>query len=91
MKNLSEAWVIRDERRKEKLPWDQLSKMSFSAGSQASGGILLGDGAGIRANAIALHTRAVQPDELPVIQPDEESVPRSHPDARGAAPPILWG
>ena len=67
-----EGWVIRDERRKEKLPWDQLSKMTFSAGSQASGGILLGDGQGIRANAIALHTRAVQPDELPVIQPDEE-------------------
>ncbi|HSN30811.1 MAG TPA: hypothetical protein VLT45_31200 [Kofleriaceae bacterium] len=67
-----EGWVIRDGRRQEKIPWDQLSKMSFTASSQASGGITLGDGQGVRANSIALHTRAIRPDELPVIQPDEE-------------------
>jgi hypothetical protein len=66
-----EGWVIRDGRRKEKLTWAELSKMTFTASSQASGGITLGE-PGIRANAIALHTRAIQPDELPVIQPDEQ-------------------
>ena len=71
-----EGWVIRDNRREEKIPWDQLSKMTFSAGAQAQGGILLGDGQGIRANAVALHTRAIKPDELPVIQPDERVVAR---------------
>jgi hypothetical protein len=68
-----EGWVIRDERRKEKIAWSDLSKMTFSANSQASGGILLGEGKDpVRANAVALHTREVKPDELPIIQPDEE-------------------
>jgi hypothetical protein len=67
-----EGWVIRDERRAEKIAWGDLSKMSFTAGAQAKGGILLGDGQGIRANAVALHTREIKPDELPVIQPDEQ-------------------
>jgi hypothetical protein len=67
-----EGWVIRDERRKEKIAWSDLSKMRFTAGAQAKGGILLGEGEGIRANAVALHTREIKPDELPVIQPDEE-------------------
>ena len=66
-----EGWVIRDDRRHEQIPWSELSKMSFSASSKAHGGVLLGDKE-IMANAIALHTRAVKPDELPVIKPDEE-------------------
>jgi hypothetical protein len=65
-----EGWTILDERRKQKIPFADLAKMSFGASSQKSGEIVLGDG--MRANAIALHTRAIQPDELPVIQPDEE-------------------
>jgi hypothetical protein len=63
--------VIRDGRRKEKLPWAQLSKMTFTASSQASGGITLGD-PGITANSIALHTREIKQDEIPVILPEEE-------------------
>jgi hypothetical protein len=66
-----EGWVIRDDRRHEQIPWSDLSKMTFSASSKAHGGVLLGDKE-IVANAIALHTRAIKPDELPVIKPDEE-------------------
>src|SRR5690606_15272403 len=54
-----EGWVIRDERRAEKLPWAELEKMRFSASSQAKGGIALGDKK-LRANAIALHTRQIK-------------------------------
>jgi hypothetical protein len=66
-----EGWVIRDERRKEKIPFAELAQMGFSASSQAKGGVLLGDKK-IRANSIALHTHAVKDSELPVILPEEE-------------------
>jgi hypothetical protein len=66
-----EGWVIRDERRKESIAWPELEKMAFSAGNRAHGGVMLGDKE-LRANAIALHTRHIQPDELPVILDDEE-------------------
>jgi hypothetical protein len=66
-----EGWVIRDERRAEKIPWAELEKMSFAASSQAKGGIVLGDKK-VRANAIALHSRPVKDEELPVIKPEEE-------------------
>ena len=68
---LVEGWVIRDERRTEKFAWADLEKMSFAASSQAKGGVVIGDKQ-VRANAIALHTRAIKGAELPVIQPDEE-------------------
>jgi hypothetical protein len=45
--------------------------MTFTASSQASGGITLGE-PGIKANGIALHTREIKQDELPVILPEEE-------------------
>lgn len=66
-----EGWVIRDERRAEKIPWAELEKMQFAASSQAKGGVLLGDKK-IRANAIALHSRPIKDDELPKILPEEE-------------------
>lgn len=66
-----EGWVIRNDRRAEMIAWPELAKMSFSAGSQAHGGVLLGEKA-VLANAIALHSRHIQPSELPVIEPDEE-------------------
>lgn len=66
-----EGWIIRDGRRKEKLSWADLSKMTFTASSQASGGITLGD-PGIKANAVALHTREIKQDEIPVVLPEEE-------------------
>lgn len=66
-----ELWVIRDGRRAEKLSKDELATLTFRANAQAKGGVLLGEQK-LRANAIALHTRAVKPDELPVITPDDE-------------------
>ena len=66
-----EMWVIRDELRHEKFPAADLATITFSASSQAKGGVFLSDKK-IRANAIALHTRAIQPDEIPVVTPDDE-------------------
>jgi hypothetical protein len=65
-----EMWVIRDSRRVEKLTKDELATLTFRASAQAKGGVLLGDKQ-IRANAIALHTRALKPDDLPFITPDD--------------------
>ena len=66
-----EGWVIRDDKRAERIPWSELQAMSFSASSRAHGGVLLGDKE-ILVNALALHSRELKPDELPVIRPDEE-------------------
>lgn len=66
-----EGWVIHDERRTQRIPWGELEKMSFSAGSKAHGGVMLGPNE-IPANAIALHSHALTDDELPKIRPDEE-------------------
>jgi hypothetical protein len=71
LKKVVEIWVIRDERRAEKLPGSELATLTFSASAQAKGGVLLGDQR-IRANAIALHTRALAESELPVVTPDDE-------------------
>ena len=65
-----EGWVIRRERREEKFAWADLEKMTFTASSQAKGGVNLGEQA-IRASAIALHTRPITKDELPAILPEE--------------------
>jgi hypothetical protein len=69
-----EGWVIRNDMRKEKFPVKDLSTMSFEApsksGKSTSGAVLLGNQK-IVANVIALHTRAIRPDELPVIRPRE--------------------
>jgi hypothetical protein len=67
-----EAYVIRDERRQEKIPAADLAKMTFSATAQAKGVITLGDQK-YAANAIALHTRAIPPDQLPKIMPDDDA------------------
>jgi len=66
-----EVWAIRAERRAEKWPGSELATMTFSASSQAKGGVMLTDKK-IVANAIALHTRAIDPSELPVVTPDDE-------------------
>jgi len=66
-----EGWIIRDDRRQERIAWNDLKAMTFTASSQAHGGVLLGD-KNIRASAIALHTRTIAPSELPVIRPEEE-------------------
>jgi hypothetical protein len=70
-----EGWVIRNDMREERLPMASLAAMTFEApsksGKSQSGAVLLGDQK-IVANAIALHTHAVQANELPVIRPDEQ-------------------
>jgi hypothetical protein len=70
-----EGWVIRDDMRQEKFPAAMLSTMTFEApsksGKSQSGAVLLGDQK-VVANVIALHTRAIKPDELPVIRPHED-------------------
>ena len=65
-----EGWVIRDERRKEKLLASELENSSFTASSQASGGVQLG-AQKLVVNALALHTRAIKPEELPKVRPEE--------------------
>jgi hypothetical protein len=67
---LVEGWVIRNDKREEKIPWSELSTMNFHASSMAKGHVLLGDKK-LVVNALALHTRAVKDEELPVVRPDE--------------------
>ncbi len=69
-KKVVEAWVIRNERRAEKLSAAELATLTFSAGSQAKGGVMLDKK--IRANAIALHTRAIKPEEIQQPTPDDD-------------------
>ncbi len=67
-----ELWVISNELRKDKLPGANLSGIEFEASSQAKGGVTLHDGdVSLKAKAIALHTRALDPAEIPVILPDD--------------------
>jgi hypothetical protein len=70
-KKVVEGYVIRDERRQDKLTPAELATMTFSAGAQAKGGVVLGDKK-IRANAIVLHTRAIKPEEIDQPTPDDE-------------------
>ncbi len=66
-----EGYLIRGERRQEKLSKDEIDAAWFSAGSQAHGGVLFGDKR-LKASVIALHTRHLAPDELPQVLPEEE-------------------
>jgi len=66
-----ELWAVRDELRAEHWPASELPTLLFSASSQAKGGVLLTD-KNIRANVLALHTRALTPDEIPAVTPDDE-------------------
>ena len=67
---LVEGYVIRDDVRHEKIAASELAPMSFAASAQASGAIALGDKK-LEANAIALYTRAIKPDELPQVRESE--------------------
>jgi hypothetical protein len=58
-----EARVIRDERSEEKIPAAELANLTFTAGAQAHGGVLLGEKQ-LRANALALHTRVIPDAEI---------------------------
>jgi len=72
---LVEGWVVRAERRQEKISTTDLSTMWFEAPSKSGksdqGAVLLGDQK-IVTNVLALHSHALKPDELPQVRPDEE-------------------
>ena len=65
-----ETWLVREELRKEHFPGTDLPAMTFTASSQAKGGITINDGP--RAQVIALHTRKLDPAEIPVVTADDE-------------------
>jgi len=70
-----EGWVIRGERRREKIAASDLSTMWFEAaaksGKSEQGAVLLGDQK-VVTSVLALHSHAVKPDELPQVRPEEE-------------------
>ena len=71
-----EGWVIRDERRTEKIPWAELVEDDVLR-ELAGQGRRAARRQEARARTRSRCTRArIKPDELPVIQPDEECSPR---------------
>jgi hypothetical protein len=66
-----EAWIVRGQRRVEKISGRALAEATFEASPQARGQILVGDRR-VPANALALHTRHLRRAELPKILPSEE-------------------
>jgi hypothetical protein len=70
-KHVVEMWTIRGEKRSEKFSGAELAAMTFQAGSQSKGGVLVGDKL-VLANAIALHTRALKPEDMPLPEQDDE-------------------
>ncbi len=67
-----EGWVVRGERRREKLTRAQLEHATFISSEQARGEILIGDEK-LPAQVLALHSREIQLAELPQVLPDEET------------------
>jgi hypothetical protein len=66
-----EGWVIREEKREERIAGDELATMTFEAGSQAKGAIQLGANK-VRAESLALHTKPVDPASIPQRDPVDE-------------------
>jgi hypothetical protein len=67
-----EAWAIADERRKQKFSRAELDALTFTMDDEKKNQIFVGD-AKLRVEALALHSHALAPDELPQIRPDESS------------------
>ena len=65
-----EAWIVRDNKRQERLTKDELAAITFTAGSRARGKILLGPKE-LPAKSLMLHTRPVDPAQLPGRDPAE--------------------
>ena len=63
------AWAIADERRKQKYSRAELDALTFTMDYEKKNQILVGD-AKLRAEALALHSNALAPDELPQSRPD---------------------
>jgi hypothetical protein len=70
VRNIQEAWIIRDERRKERLTATQLADVTFELGERKQNAILIGKEK-FAAQVLALHTKAVPADQLPQILPHE--------------------
>jgi hypothetical protein len=70
-KKIAEAWIIRNDRRKERLTREQLQDITFESDTQASGQILIGKEK-LQAHALAFHSKPVTEDQLPQIRPGEE-------------------
>ncbi|TMQ04692.1 MAG: hypothetical protein E6J90_23550 [Deltaproteobacteria bacterium] len=71
VKRAVEMWVIRGDQRAEKFSAAELATMTFEASSQSKGGVSLGE-KGVIANALALHSRHLKPEDMPLPeQPDE--------------------
>ncbi|MEZ4358873.1 MAG: hypothetical protein R3B48_01745 [Kofleriaceae bacterium] len=68
---VTQAWVVRDERRQEVLEAAELANATFEAAPQAHGEVLFG-AQKLRAQAIALHHKPLTRADLPVVLPDEE-------------------
>jgi hypothetical protein len=66
-----EAWLVRAERRTQRLSRAQLVDATFESTGDGSSGSMLFGADRLPANALALHSRPVQPAELPRILPDE--------------------
>ncbi len=67
---VQETWLVRSELRQEHFPAADLATMTFTASSQAKGGIIINDGP--RAQVIALHTRRLDPSEIPAVTADDD-------------------
>ena len=65
-----EGWVLRGERRTEKLTREELMSVTFEMGEKEKNEMLLGDKK-LHASAIAFHSRHIKPEELPQIRPEE--------------------
>ncbi len=70
VRGIAEAWIIRDERRKERLGATQLADVTFEIGERKQNSILIGDQK-LQTQVLALHSKPVRPDQLPVILPEE--------------------
>jgi hypothetical protein len=66
LRGVTEAWVIRDERRKEKLDGAALADVTFELGEKKQNAVYLGKNK-LQAQVIALHSKPVHTDQLPVI------------------------
>ncbi len=65
-----EGWLVHRDRRVKKLTGDELEKLLFATATRGSGQILVGPDR-VRTNAIALHTKPVNPKDIPVPEPFE--------------------
>jgi hypothetical protein len=70
VRNIQEAWIIRDERRKERLSTAQLADLTFTLGERKQNAIYVGKEK-LPAQVLALHTKTVKTDQLPVILREE--------------------